>query len=105
MVVDAYCPECRGDLSLPPLPDGTGGHAGEASPETLLRVSRGLWWGLFTVGAAVAAIVYGIKGQWDLAGGGALGVVMFGALAYVNFRPTPHRTRVTGREKMREHPE
>ena len=101
IVVDAYCPECREDLSEPPLSDDEGAPAGLADPQSLWIVSHGIRCACFAVSCAFITLFAGVYGQWALAAGAGLVAVLFGALTYVSFRPPGNATSVTGRESTR----
>jgi hypothetical protein len=103
MVVDAYCPECREDLSEQPetIPTGDGYEARPHKPTDVALETVVCWVGvvLMVVGAFVAFMAR----DWL---GFLAAVVMAGLLAAVARRfgrPPAIRTSVTGREKTQKH--
>ena len=106
-VVDAYCPECREDLSETP------GEAvpGEPAPAPVYRPSAGelansgpvIWvtkHALLFAGCSFVVLVIAIaSGQWGTAGGAAVVFLPCAAWVVAHYRMSAVKTRVTGRDK------
>jgi hypothetical protein len=103
MVVDAFCPECREDLSEAPESPPAGNTAKPGSPNGHVLESLRSWFYVAIAGGS--AIVAATTGEWTAAITMGLVAVLIAALTIWLDHPPSVKTSVTGREKTRKNPE